>query len=156
MKGIAEPVPVFEVTGLGPLRTPLQRSAGRGLTKFVGRQSEIEAITRAAEHAQSGRGQIVAVVAEPGVGKSRLFHEFKLASQDACSVIEAHAIAHGKTSAYLPLIELLNSYFEISSADDLAGRRRKITDRLHGLDPALLTDFRSRASLAVARRSPFR
>jgi len=76
-KGIAEPIQLYEVTGLGPLRTRLQRSAGRGLTKFVGRQHEIEAIKRAASRARAGRGQIVGLVAEPGVGKSRLLHEFK-------------------------------------------------------------------------------
>jgi hypothetical protein len=73
IKGVNEPVNIYEVTGLGPLRTRLQRSAGRGLTKFVGRERELEALKHAAEQAKSGRGQIVAAVAEPGVGKSRLF-----------------------------------------------------------------------------------
>src|SRR6266851_2850130 len=77
VKGVSEPVNVYEVTGLGPLRTRLQRSAGRGLTKFVGREREMEALKHAAELAKSGRGQIVAAMAEPGVGKSRLFFEFK-------------------------------------------------------------------------------
>src|SRR5579859_5205087 len=77
VKGVSEPVNVYEVTGLGPLRTRLQRSAGRGLTKFVGREREMEALKHAAEQAKSGHGQIVAAMAEPGVGKSRLFFEFK-------------------------------------------------------------------------------
>ena len=81
IKGVSEPVNVYEVTGLGPLRTRLQRSAGRGLTKFVGREREMEALKRAAEQAEGGRGQIVAAMAEAGVGKSRLFHEFKATSQ---------------------------------------------------------------------------
>jgi len=74
VKGLSEPVNVYEVTGIGPLRTRLQRSAGRGLTKFVGRHYEMEALRRAAEQARAGRGQIVAVMAEAGMGKSRLFH----------------------------------------------------------------------------------
>jgi class 3 adenylate cyclase len=73
VKGVAEPVNVFEVTGFGPLRTRLQRSASRGYTKFVGRQREMDAMKAAAERAMAGHGQIVAAVAEPGVGKSRLF-----------------------------------------------------------------------------------
>jgi hypothetical protein len=77
VKGVSEPVNVYEVTGLGPLRTRLQRSAGRGLTKFVGREREMEALQHAAELARQGRGQIVAAMAEPGVGKSRLYFEFK-------------------------------------------------------------------------------
>src|SRR6516225_7568787 len=77
VKGVSEPVNVYEVTGLGPLRTRLQRAASRGYTKFVGRQREMEAMKHAAEQAMAGHGQIVAAMAEPGVGKSRLVIEFK-------------------------------------------------------------------------------
>src|SRR6516164_7454586 len=77
VKGVSEPVNVYEVTGLGPLRTRLQRSASRGLSKFVGREAEMETLEHAAELAKAGHGQLVSVVAEPGVGKSRLFYEFK-------------------------------------------------------------------------------
>src|SRR6202030_4200450 len=76
VKGVTEPVNVFEVTGFGPLRTRLQRSAGRGLTKFVGREHEMEAMRNASELARAGRGQIVAAMAEAGTGKSRLIFEF--------------------------------------------------------------------------------
>src|SRR5499425_1355672 len=89
VKGVAEPVNVYEVTGLGPLRTRLQRAVGRGLTKFVGRQREMEALKHALEQARAGHGQIVAAMAEPGVGKSRLFFEFKAVSQSGCMVLEA-------------------------------------------------------------------
>src|SRR5258708_32430932 len=80
VKGVSEPVNVYEVTGLGPLRTRLQRSAGRGLTKFVGREREMEALKHTAEQAKSGHGQIVATMAEAGVGKSRPYCEFKAPS----------------------------------------------------------------------------
>ncbi len=69
-KGVSEPVSVYEVTGLGPLRTRFQRAAGRGLTKFVGREAELAQMRRALEAAREGHGQIVAVTGEPGVGKS--------------------------------------------------------------------------------------
>src|SRR6185312_3152147 len=95
VKGISEPINVHEVIGLGPLRTRLQRSAGRGLSKFVGRIKEKEALRRAAARAHSGAGQIVAVVAEPGVGKSRLFFEFKAGVQSEWTVLEAFSISHG-------------------------------------------------------------
>src|SRR5215472_7626537 len=81
VKGVTEPVNVYEVTGFGPLRTRLQRAAGQGLTKFVGRVREMEALSHALERAKGGRGQIVTVVADPGVGKSRLFFEFKAKNQ---------------------------------------------------------------------------
>jgi class 3 adenylate cyclase len=112
VKGVDELVNVYEVNGLGPLRTRLQRSAGRGLTRFVGREREIEAMRNAAELARAGHGQIVAAVAEAGTGKSRLFFEFKARSQSGWMVLEAFSVSHGKASAYLPVLDLLHSYFD--------------------------------------------
>jgi predicted ATPase/class 3 adenylate cyclase len=137
VKGLREAVNVYEVTGLGPLRTRLQRSAGRGLTKFVGREREMEALKHAAEHAKGGRGQIVAATAEPGVGKSRLYFEFKATSQSGWMVLETFSVSHGKASAFLPVIDLLRNYFEISASDDERKRREKIAGRLSILDPSL-------------------
>jgi len=136
VKGVAEPVNVYEVTGLGPLRTRLQRAVGRGLTKFVGRHREMDALKHALEQARTGHGQIVAAMAEPGVGKSRLFFEFKAVSQSGCMVLEAFSVSHGKASAYLPVIDLLHGYFKITE-DDPRTRREKVTGRVGALDRAL-------------------
>jgi class 3 adenylate cyclase/tetratricopeptide (TPR) repeat protein len=137
VKGLSEPVNVYEVTGLGPLRTRLQRAAGRGLTKFVGREHEMETLKRALEQTRAGRGQIVAAMAEPGVGKSRLFYEFKAVSQSGCMVLETFSVSHGKASAYLPIIDLLHGYFKIAGDDDVRTRREKVTGRVVALDRAL-------------------
>jgi len=137
VKGVAEPVAVNEVTGLGPLRTRLQRSAGRGLTKFVGREREMEALGRAAEQSKAGHGQIVAAMAEPGVGKSRLFYEFKVKNQSGWMVLEAFSVSHGKASAYLPIIDLLHGYFKITGDDDSRTRRERVAGRITILDRAL-------------------
>src|SRR6516162_8704554 len=137
VKGVSEPVMVYEVTGLGPLRTRLQRSAARGYSKFVGREREMEVLRRAAEQAKSGHGQIVGVVAEAGVGKSRLFYEFKATSQSGWMVLEALSVPHGKGSAYLPVVDLLHAYFRISVDDDQRTRREKINGRIVTLDLAL-------------------
>ena len=137
IKGSSEPVNVYEVLGLGPLRTRLQRAAGRGLSKFVGREREMDSIRHAATLAKDGRGQLVAVIAEPGVGKSRLFYEFKLRSQSGSMVLEAFSVSHGKASPYLPVIELLHSYFGIDANDDGRKRREKVNGRIVTLDPAL-------------------
>ncbi|MBV8360443.1 MAG: AAA family ATPase, partial [Deltaproteobacteria bacterium] len=143
VKGVTEPVNVFEVTGLGPLRTRFQRAAGRGLTRFVSREAELQQMKRALELTRNGHGQIVAAVGEPGVGKSRLFHEFKavvqgLAGRDACpTVLEAYSISHGKASAYLPVIELLRDYFRIVPADDARQRREKVAGKIVILDRSL-------------------
>jgi class 3 adenylate cyclase len=137
IKGVSEPVELFEVTGLGPLRTRLQRAAGRGLTKFVGRRREMEALKRAAAQAQAGRGQIAAVMADPGVGKSRLFYEFRATSQSGWMVLQAFSVSYGKASPYLPLIDLLHGYFGIEPLDDARRRREKINGRIVTLDSVL-------------------
>ena len=137
VKGVSEPVNVYEVLGLGALRTRLQVSAQRGLSRFVGRHQELEQLKRALALARDGHGQIVAVVAEAGVGKSRLFHEFKSMSQNDTFVMEAFSVSHGRASAYLPVIELLKSYFRINDQDDERTQREKITGRMLALDRAL-------------------
>ncbi len=98
LKGVEEPLQVYEVLGAGPLRTRLQVSATRGLTRFVGRQRELEQLKRALEQAKVGHGQIVGVMGEPGLGKSRLFYEFKLTSHSGCLVLEASSVSYGKAS----------------------------------------------------------
>jgi len=137
VKGLADPINVYEVTGFGALRTRLQRAAARGLTKFVGREREMEALRHALEQAKSGHGQLVAAIADPGVGKSRLFFEFEATSQAGCMVLEAYSVSHGRASAYLPVIELLKGYFEITSEDEGRKRREKITGKVLTLDRAL-------------------
>jgi class 3 adenylate cyclase/tetratricopeptide (TPR) repeat protein len=137
VKGVSEPVSVYEVVGLGALRTRLQISAERGLSRFVGRHQELEQLRRALALARGQRGQIVAAVAEAGVGKSRLFHEFKLLSQNDSFVMEAFSFSHGRASPYLPVISLLKDYFRIGDQDDERTQREKITGRVLALDRAL-------------------
>jgi len=134
IKGVSAPVNVYEVTGLGPLRTRLQRSAGRGYSKFVGRNREMEAMKAAAEQARAAHGQIVAAVAEPGIGKSRLIFEFKATSQSGWLVLEAFSVSHGKATAYLPLIKLLHDYFGIEPDDEPRRRREKVAGKVTMLD----------------------
>ena len=137
VKGIDTPVNIYEVLGVGPLRTRLQVSARRGLARFVGRQSELEQMQKALEQAKAGHGQIVAVMGEPGVGKSRLFHEFKLSAQAGGLMLETFSVSHGKTYPYLPLIDLLKTYFQLTTHDDDRRRREKITGRVLTLDRSL-------------------
>jgi hypothetical protein len=97
----------------------------------------MEALGHAAGLATQGHGQIVAGVGEPGVGKSRLFFEFKAKHQSGWMVLEAPSVSHGRASAFLPLIDLLWSYFKITPHDDERTRRKKITGRVAALDPSL-------------------
>jgi predicted ATPase len=103
----------------------------------VGRQREMDATEQAAEIAKSGHGQIVAAATEPGVGKSRLFFEFKARNQSGWLVLEAFSVSYGKASAYLPVIDLLHGYFDIKPEDDTRKRREKVNGRLVTLDPTL-------------------
>ncbi len=130
VRGVSEPVGVYEVTGLGPLRTRFQFSAERGLSKFVGRQREIEQLRRTLEMVKAGHGQMVAALGDAGVGKSRLFHEFKVLAQSECMVLETFSLAHGKDSSYLPVIELLRNYFGIAVEDDKRRQREKRVAKL--------------------------
>src|SRR5262249_8670722 len=137
IRGAEEPLHVYEVLGAGPLRTRLQVAARRGLTRFVGRHSEVDQLRRALEQAKAGQGQVVGVMGEPGVGKSRLFYEFKLTSQSGCLVLEAYSVSHDKASAYLPVIELLKSSFRIQPQDDERQRRAKVIGQVLALDRSL-------------------
>ncbi len=138
IKGVEELLNIYEVLGAGVLRTRLQVTATRrGLTRFVGRQSELEQMRRALAQAQAGHGQIVGVMGEPGLGKSRLFYEFKLTSQAGCLVLQAYSVSHGKASPYLPVIELLKSYLRIEPHDDERTRREKVTGKVLTLDRSL-------------------
>jgi predicted ATPase/class 3 adenylate cyclase len=134
IKGVSEPVPVYEVAGVGPLRTRLHVAARRGLARFVGRQPELERMQQAWEQAQRGQGQMVAAVGGPGVGKSRLCYEFKLRCQRQGLVLETFSVSHGKAYPYLPLIELLKTYFQLTPKDDDRRRREQVTGKVLTLD----------------------
>jgi class 3 adenylate cyclase/predicted ATPase len=138
IKGASQPVIAYEVIELGPLRTRLEAAARRGLVKFVGREAELNEMKRALDRAQSGHGQIVGVVGDAGVGKSRLFHQFKATLGGGFMLLETSGIAHAKGWVYLPLVELLQKYFDLQPDDDGEKRRQKIKSRLTKLDPGLL------------------
>src|SRR5215467_13048061 len=138
VKGLAEPLEVFEVTGVGVARTRLHAAARRGLTRFVGRDSELEQLWRAQELAGTGRGQIVALVGEAGVGKSRLAYEFTRSHRfRGWQILEALSVSYGQATSYLPVLAFLKSYFKIQDRDDLREIREKITGKLLTLDEGL-------------------
>jgi class 3 adenylate cyclase/predicted ATPase len=134
IKGVSEPIPVYEVAGVGALRTRLQVAASRGLMQFVGRYRELDLMQQAWEQAKRGQGQIVAAVGEPGVGKSRLCYEFKLRAQQDGLVLETFSVSHGQAYPYLPLIELLKTYFQLTPQDDDRRRREQLTGKVLTLD----------------------
>jgi class 3 adenylate cyclase/tetratricopeptide (TPR) repeat protein len=138
VKGLAEPVEVYEATGAGAAKYRFDASAIRGLTRFVGRAPELEHLRRALEQAGKGQGQAVSLVGEPGVGKTRLFHEFTHSHRVAgWLILESGSVSYGKATPYLPLADLLKAYFRIEPRDDTRSVREKITGKLLALDRAL-------------------
>ncbi|HZY60388.1 MAG TPA: adenylate/guanylate cyclase domain-containing protein, partial [Candidatus Binataceae bacterium] len=137
VKGVSEAVGIYEVIGAGPLRTHFELAARRGLTRFVGREHELAQMMRGLEQARAGYGKVVATVGEAGAGKSRLTHEFKQLAQGHFKVLEAYSVSHGKASTWLPVVELLKSYFAIIEDDDERGRSEKTRAKVRALDPTL-------------------
>ncbi len=138
VKGLAEPIEIFELTGTGQARTRLQAAALRGLTRFVGRDAEVEHLRRVFAEADAGRGQVVALVGEAGVGKSRLVNEFTHSHRvQGWLILQASSVSYGKAGSYLPVIDLLADYFKISARDDHRAMRDKVLGRVLGLDRAL-------------------
>jgi len=138
VRGLEAPIEVYEVIGAGPVRRRLEAAALRGLTRFVGRQTELEALRQAQDQADSGHGQVVAVVGEPGVGKSRLFWEFIRSHRTSgWLILESGSVSYGKATAYLPIIDLLKGYFKIQDRDDQREIREKVTGKILTLDETL-------------------
>src|SRR5207249_8636453 len=123
VRGLSEPVEVYELLGAGTARSRLQAAVARGLTRFVGRDAELETLRRTSEQAGAGHGQLVALVGDPGVGKSRLVWEFSHShrtqgsSHDPASpgwlVLASGSVSYGKATSYLPVIDLLKRYCAI-------------------------------------------
>jgi class 3 adenylate cyclase/tetratricopeptide (TPR) repeat protein len=147
VKGLTDPVEVYQATGTGPARTRLQAAARRGLTRFIGRNVELDQLRRAQQLAGDGQGQLAAIVGEAGVGKSRLVYELTHSHRaHGWLILESTSVSYGKATSYLPVIDLLKGYFKVHDRDDLRSIREKVTGKLFALDrvleptlPALLT-----------------
>jgi class 3 adenylate cyclase len=140
VKGLSEPVEVYELIAAGPRRSRLHAAAARGLTRFVGRDAELEQGRRALARAGSGHGQVLALVGEPGVGKSRLVWEITHSHRvHGWLVLESGSVSYGKATPYLPVIDLLKHYFKIEDRDDHRAVREKVTGKILTLDRALET-----------------
>jgi class 3 adenylate cyclase/tetratricopeptide (TPR) repeat protein len=138
VKGLPEPIAVYELRRAVPLRSRFHAAAARGLTHFVGREGELGQLRQALGRASSGHGQVVAMVGEPGVGKSRLVWEIIHSPHvDGWLVVQAGSVSYGKATAYHPVIDLLKGYCKIEERDDLGGIRAKVTGQLLTLKETL-------------------
>jgi class 3 adenylate cyclase/tetratricopeptide (TPR) repeat protein len=158
VKGVVEPVEVFEVVGASGTRRRVQAAAPRGLTRFVGRQTELATLTDALTRAGAGHGQVVALVGEAGVGKSRLIYECVHAHHThGWLVLESASVSYGKATPYFPVIDLLKRYCHVEERDDSRTIRAKVTGQVLTLDAALQDTVPALLALldALLEDSPF-
>jgi class 3 adenylate cyclase/tetratricopeptide (TPR) repeat protein len=138
VKGLRTSVEVFELVGAGVVRSRLQAAAARGLTRFTNRLEAMQALHQALHCVNAGEGQIVAVVGEAGIGKSRLLHEFIHSNHTRrWLILESNSMPHGRAAPYFPLINLLKNYFKIDARDDQRTIAGKVTTKILTLDQSL-------------------
>jgi len=142
IKGASRPVQVFELAGIGQARSRLDLARERGFSSFVGREDELARLDRALERAREGEAAAVGVVAEPGIGKSRLYHEFaQRCRTEGLEVFEAQGQAHGKAIPFMPILQMLRSFYGIADQDPEQTAREKIAGRSLLLDPGFADDL---------------
>jgi class 3 adenylate cyclase len=158
VKGVAAPIDVFELVGASGIRRRLQATAARGLTRFVGRDTELAALVQALAWAEAGHGQVVALVGEAGVGKSRLVYEFVHAHHlQGWRILESASVSYGKATPYFPVMDLLKRYSHVDDSDDPRTIRAKITGQILTLDETLHDTLPALLALldALPEDSPF-
>jgi class 3 adenylate cyclase/tetratricopeptide (TPR) repeat protein len=142
VKGKEEAQEVYELMKASEIETRIEAAAAKGLTRFVGRTKEAEALKEAFEKAQSGSGQVVGVVGEAGVGKSRLLLELRnMLPMGEYTYLEGRCIHYGGSMAYLPILGILRSYLDIKEGDQEAVIRKKMEEKILQLDENLKSTF---------------
>ena len=153
IKGKEEPQETFELIKAGEVDTRIGASVAKGLTKFVGRKNSMAALMEVWDKARSGSGQVVAIVGEAGVGKSRLLLEMKYKLPQGETVyLEGRCLHFGGAMAYLPVLDILRSYFEIKEGDREFVIKKKMEEKILELDETLkdiLPPFQELLSLKV-------
>jgi tetratricopeptide (TPR) repeat protein len=138
IRGFDAPREVFEIARAGQARSRLQAAAARGLTPFVGRGEQMQRLVRALDEARAARGQVVGVIGEAGVGKSRLIWEFIHSDHtQGCLLLEGQSASYAREVSYTPIIDVLRKYFEIQERQDQNEIRFQVANHLHMRDSSL-------------------
>jgi class 3 adenylate cyclase/tetratricopeptide (TPR) repeat protein len=159
VKGVDEPVEVFELVGASAIRRRLQAAVARGLTRFVGRQTELAALHQALERAGAGHGQVMALLGEAGMGKSRLVYEVVHSHcTQGWRVLESTSVSYGKATPYFPVLDLLKRYAQVEDRDDTRTVQARVTGQVLTLDAALQETVPALLALldVLPEDSPFR
>jgi class 3 adenylate cyclase len=158
IKGLPVPVEVFELLGVAPMRRRLQAAIARGLTRFIGREQELAVLRQTLAQAGQGQGQLVALLGEAGVGKSRLVYECVHGhATQSWRVLESASVSYGRATPYFSVIDLLKRYAHLDDADDVRTIRAKVTGQVLTLDEALQDTLPALLALldALPDDSPF-
>jgi len=153
VKGKEEPIEAYRLLKPTEIQTRIAASAVKGLTKFIGRTREIEALVEAFEKAKSGEGQVVGIVGEAGVGKSRLLLEFRNSlSQEEHRYFEGRCLHYGGSMPYLPVLGIVRSFIGVKEGEQEHVVRHKLNERVLGIDENLrhvIPPFQELLSLKV-------
>jgi class 3 adenylate cyclase len=142
IKGASRPVRVHELAGIGSARSRLDRSRARGFSEFVGREAEMAALIDGLERARGGDGAALGIVAEPGVGKSRLVREFaERCRAEGVEVFEAQAQSHAAGVPFMPILQMLRAYYGIDGREPDQAVRERIAGRTLLLDGSLAPEL---------------
>jgi predicted ATPase len=157
VKGLPEAVEVFELVGASAVRQRLQAAVARGLTRFVGRELEIDTLVQALARASTGRRQVVATVGEAGVGEPRLLYEFVHSHRtQGWLALEAASVSYGKATPYFPIVDLRKRYVHVEHGDEPRTVRAKVTGHLLTLDETLQETVPALLALLDASPTPCR
>ncbi len=138
VKGKERPVEAYRIVRATQVATRIEAATAKGLTRFVGREREMAVLEEAFEKAKSGSGQVVGIVGEAGVGKSRLVLELRrMLAQDKCNSFEGHCLHYGSSMPYLPLLDILRAYFDITEGEREFIIKKKMVEKISRLDEKL-------------------
>ena len=141
MKGVTVPVRVYELMAPGLVRTRLEASRRRGFSRLVGREGELARLWRVLEQVVAGSGQVVGMVGDAGVGKSRLCLEFvERCRAQGIAVHEAHCPAHGAGVPLLPIRQLVRSLLALDDETAEANVVATVRERLASIDAELAAE----------------
>ena len=153
VKGKEDPQEVFNLIRPSDVGTRFEASVAKGLTPFVGRKNSLPALLESFEKVQSGSGQVVGIVGEAGVGKSRLLMEFtNRLSPGAYTYLEGQCLHYGESILYTPILDILKAYFEIEDGDREFIIKKKLKEKALGLDEKLehtIPSFQDLLSVSV-------
>jgi len=139
VKGKEKPIETYQVLGLGPAKSRLEAAKARGLAKFIGRRKELEKLIECFGRVKAGHGQVVGIVGDAGIGKSRLVLEFrKSIEKEDLTFLEGQCLTSEQSTPYLSFINIIKEYFEVEEGDRPFVVRKKISSKVAAFDKVLM------------------